>query len=98
MLEFGKRRAPPRYITSAAVFGNSCSILEAFRMVEEITGQADELAVRGRESHRRSHLLLQRLAEDAIALSGMAARKSRCRTIFEEIVAAWRERLAGAVA
>ncbi len=50
---------------------NACSILEAFQMAEQTHRPADELSLRGREPDRRSHLLLQRPAQDESALSGL---------------------------
>ena len=50
---------------------NSCSILEAFVLVERFTGKRATIHLRRREPHRRPHLLLQRSAEDAAPLSGL---------------------------
>ncbi len=48
---------------------NSCSILEAFELVASITGRPQVSTYCRREPHRRPHLLLQRPAQDAAALS-----------------------------
>ena len=50
---------------------NSCSILEAFEMAEEITGKKQVYDLRRPEPRRRPHLLLQRPAQDAGALPGL---------------------------
>ena len=48
---------------------NSCSILEAFALVERLSGQAAALHLRRDEPDRRPHLLLQRPPQDARPLS-----------------------------
>ena len=55
----------PRSTTSAAARQNSCSILEAFRLVERLSGKPQVYTYVDEEPHRRPHLLLQRPAEDA---------------------------------
>ena len=50
---------------------NSCSILEAFALAQEITGRPQRYTYRRRESRRRPHLLLQRPAKNRNALPGM---------------------------
>ena len=45
---------------------NSCSILEAFELVEDYRQR--KVTLRGPEPHRRSHLLLQRFAQDEAAI------------------------------
>ena len=55
--------------------------------------QADEVALRGREPHRRPHLLLQRPAQDEGALSRWNITKPLERS-FDEIAGSWTQRLA----
>ena len=69
MLEFWKAPRAAEVYNLGGGKGNSCSILEAFQMAEGVTGTNHGLALRRRESHRRSYLLLQRSAENAGALS-----------------------------
>ncbi len=49
--------------------GNSVSILEAFELVERLTGKPQRSTYVEQDARRRSHLLLQRPAEDARTLS-----------------------------
>ena len=60
MFEFWKAPRVAEVYNLGGGKGNSCSILEAFRMAEEVTGRPMQLALRGREPHRRPYLLLQR--------------------------------------
>ena len=71
MFEFWKAPRVAEVYNLGGGKGNSCSILEAFRMAEQITGRAMTLSLCGREPHRRSHLLLQRSAQDEGALPGL---------------------------
>ena len=48
---------------------NSCSILEAIELAERVSGRRQRLHLRRAEPRRRSHLLLQRPAQDEGALS-----------------------------
>lgn len=97
VLEFRKAPRAGEVYNIGGGFENSCSILEAFRMVEEVSGcrvawryldqnrLGDHICYYSDLGKLRSHYPAWRLEKSL-------------RTIFEEMVAAWRERLAGAVA
>ena len=75
MYEFWKSPRVAEVYNLGGGKSNSCSILEAFRMAEDVTGKQDEVALRGGKPDRRPHLLLQRSAEDASALSRLEDRR-----------------------
>ena len=62
-------RDAARSTTLAVGKTNSCSILEAFAMMEEFTGKKQQIRLRGTKPGGRSHLLLQRSPKDESALS-----------------------------
>ena len=69
MFEFWKAPRVAEVYNLGGGKGNSCSILEAFQMVGSRHRTADALALCGPEPRRRPHLLLQRSAQNASALS-----------------------------
>ena len=72
MFEFSpERRAAAKSTIWAAAKRIPARFSKPFRMAEEITGTPAGIDLCGRESHRRPHLLLQRPAQDEVALSGL---------------------------
>ncbi len=72
---------------------NSCSILEAFEMTETVTGRRQRYDLCGPEPHRRSHLLLQRPAQDEDPLpelvdnqESLADHPRDCRVLADSLV------------
>ena len=66
---FGEAPRSARFTTSAAGAANSTSILEAFERVAALSGGKMKSEYVEQESRRRPHLLHQRSAQDAGALS-----------------------------